>query len=80
MECPAVMIVGTGAGAGKSTVCLAIIQALLQNTSLKADEIAYIKPCTQCEGVQLVSKFCHRHGITHRGIGPVVYVHGFTCE
>jgi hypothetical protein len=43
-------------------------------------ELAYIKPATQCRHVQLISKYCAKKGITHRGIGPVVFYTGFTRE
>jgi dethiobiotin synthetase len=41
-------------------------------------EIAYIKPATQCEEPQLISKFCKAKGIAYNGIGPLVFYSGFT--
>ena len=40
----------------------------------KPSDLAYIKPCTQCEDVQIISKYCEKMGIQHQGIGPVIFV------
>jgi dethiobiotin synthetase len=77
---PGVLIAGDKAGAGKSTICLAILHSLIQSGTFTASELAYIKPCTQCEDITLVSKYCEQVGIAHRGIGPVRYYKGFTYE
>jgi hypothetical protein len=44
------------------------------------NELAYIKPCTQCEDIQLVSKYCEQNSIEHRGLGPIVFYEGYTQE
>ena len=42
-------------------------------------DLAYIKPATQCEAVQLVEEFCKHKGIDSCvPIGPIVYYKGFT--
>ncbi|DBA03888.1 TPA: hypothetical protein N0F65_004578 [Lagenidium giganteum] len=64
---------------GKSTVCLGIIGSLLAQ-GLQPDQIAYIKPATQCEAPQLIARFCHQHGIACRDIGPILFYSGFTRE
>ncbi|CAK4228843.1 unnamed protein product [Aphanomyces euteiches] len=62
---------------GKSTVCLGLLGSLLE-LGYKPSELAYIKPATQCELPQLVSRFCEHYGIDARPIGPVVFYSGFT--
>jgi hypothetical protein len=47
---------------------------LLLKRGYEPKELAYIKPCTQCEDVQLVSKYCESKGIAHQGLGPVIFV------
>jgi len=42
------------------------------------EEIAYIKPATQCEKTQLVAKFCASKQIESIPIGPIVYYKGYT--
>eukprot|EP00475_Leptophrys_vorax_P005200 TRINITY_DN13142_c0_g1_i1.p1 TRINITY_DN13142_c0_g1~~TRINITY_DN13142_c0_g1_i1.p1 ORF type:complete len:281 (-),score=97.71 TRINITY_DN13142_c0_g1_i1:16-858(-) len=77
---PGLLIAGDKAGAGKSTICLAILHTLVTNNIFTAADLAYIKPSTQCEDITLVSKYCESMGIAHRGIGPVRYYKGFTYE
>ena len=43
-------------------------------------DLAYIKPATQCEAPQLVTKWCDAMGVANRGLGPVVFYKGFTRE
>ncbi|KAI9913394.1 hypothetical protein PsorP6_005462 [Peronosclerospora sorghi] len=62
---------------GKSTVCLGLIGTLLC-TGYTASDVAYIKPATQCEKPQLVTKFCRQEGITCVEAGPIVFYRGFT--
>lgn len=62
---------------GKTSVCLGILGSLLKSGYLPS-EIAYIKPATQCEEPQLISKFCKAKGIACNGIGPLVFYSGFT--
>jgi dethiobiotin synthetase len=70
---------GVKSGIGKSTIVLGVLQQLLKY-GFKPEELAYIKPCTQCEDVQLVSKWAELNGVAHRGIGPVRFYKGFTAE
>ncbi|SPQ95405.1 unnamed protein product (mitochondrion) [Plasmodiophora brassicae] len=73
-----VMVAGAGSGVGKSTVCLALLIALLRRGGYAPGDLAYVKPTTQCEGVQLVARWCSANGVACRGIGPVVYRQGFS--
>lgn len=70
-------ISGDRAQVGKSTVCLGVLGTLLQS-GYQASDIAYIKPATQCEKPQLVTKFCRQEGITCCEVGPILYYKGFT--
>lgn len=70
---------GSGSGVGKSHVSLTLLMSLLESGVFRADELAYIKPCTQCESVQLISKYCAARAIACVGRGPVLYRPGFTC-
>lgn len=74
-----VFVAGDGSGAGKSSVALGILACLLKN-GFKPEELAYIKPATQCEDIQLVSKWCEANGIAHNGIGPIRFYQGLTRE
>lgn len=66
-------ICGDASGVGKSSISMGLLHGLLSH-GYKAEELAYIKPCTQCEDIQLVTKFCEQHGIAHEGVGPVIFV------
>jgi dethiobiotin synthetase len=72
-------IMGSGSGAGKSTVCMGIL-AQLVTVGYAPSELAYIKPMTQCTDQQAVTQFCERMNISHRGIGELVYRKGFTRD
>eukprot|EP00008_Paramoeba_atlantica_P003139 CAMPEP_0201490310 /NCGR_PEP_ID=MMETSP0151_2-20130828/26120_1 /ASSEMBLY_ACC=CAM_ASM_000257 /TAXON_ID=200890 /ORGANISM="Paramoeba atlantica, Strain 621/1 / CCAP 1560/9" /LENGTH=284 /DNA_ID=CAMNT_0047876225 /DNA_START=60 /DNA_END=911 /DNA_ORIENTATION=- len=72
-------VAGMHSSAGKSTTCLTILSHLFSN-GYSADSLAYIKPVTQCEQIQPVTKFCHDNGIRHVDIGPVVFRAGVTYE
>ena len=75
------MIVGAaGSGAGKSTVCLSLLGALLRDKGFRAEDLAYIKPCTQGVQQTLVAKWCHDRGVACRHVGPVVFFNGFTRQ
>jgi dethiobiotin synthetase len=71
-------LVGTISGAGKSTVALGLLHSLLQN--IPAQQIAYLKPATQCESVTLVSKFCVEMGIATLSTSPIVFYAGYTQQ
>jgi hypothetical protein len=62
-----------------SSVAMGLLHLLLKR-GYKSHELAYIKPCTQCEDVQIVSKYCEKQGIAHQGLGPVIFYEGFTAE
>jgi len=70
-------ISGDKSSVGKSSICLCILASLLR-LGVDPGALAYIKPVTQCESEQLVSRFCMRMGIAHCGVGPVVFYKGFT--
>jgi dethiobiotin synthetase len=72
-----IFVSGDRSQVGKSTVCLGLLGALLAR-GMRAEDIAYIKPATQCEAPQLVGRFCAARGIACRPIGPIVYYSGFT--
>ncbi|KAG7399206.1 hypothetical protein PHYBOEH_009372 [Phytophthora boehmeriae] len=74
-----IFVSGDRAQVGKSTVCLGLVGALLRS-GYSAEEIAYIKPATQCEKPQLVAKFCRQQGITVCDVGPILFYKGFTRE
>ena len=58
---------------GKTTVAMGLLHLFLKR-GYKPSDLAYIKPCTQCEDVQIISKYCEKMGIQHQGIGPVIFV------
>ena len=68
---------GDRSSVGKSSICLAILATLLRK-GFSPSSLAYIKPVTQCEAEQPITRFCNRHGISNRGIGPVIFYKGFT--
>ncbi|KAG7393391.1 hypothetical protein PHYPSEUDO_009595 [Phytophthora pseudosyringae] len=70
---------GDRAQVGKSTVCLGLVGALLRS-GYAASEVAYIKPATQCEKPQLVTKFCRQQGVACCEVGPILFYKGFTRE
>lgn len=56
-----------------------LLGALLKTEKYAPSDLAYIKPATQCEAIQLVEEFCKHRGITSCvPIGPIVYYKGFT--
>lgn len=79
-RCPsfgALFVAGDKSSVGKSSSCLALLSSLLR-LGFRAADLAYIKPVTQCEAEQLVTRFCLQHGIACVGVGPVVFYKGFT--
>ncbi|GMF30250.1 unnamed protein product [Phytophthora fragariaefolia] len=74
-----VFVSGDRAQVGKSTTCLGLVGALLRGGFAAAD-VAYIKPATQCEKPQLVTKFCRQQGVACCEVGPVLFYKGFTRE
>lgn len=77
--CQLIFVSGDESGVGKTTCCLGILSNALLS-GYKASELAYIKPCTQCEDVQMLWKFCASEGIEFNGIGPITYRKGYTQE
>lgn len=71
-----IFIGGDRSQVGKSSCCLGLLAALCRRYG--ANQVAYIKPATQCETPQLVTKYCASNGIACVGIGPIVYYSGFT--
>lgn len=72
-------IMGTNSGVGKSTVCLGILAQLL-NYGYLPEQLAYIKPITQCVKKQAVAEFCAKNGIPFVDIGSLVFKKGFTRD
>lgn len=71
-------ISGDRSSVGKSTFSLLLLAALLDTVGFPASSVAYIKPVTQCEAEQPITKFCRQRGVDCQGIGPVVFYSGFT--
>mmetsp|Transcript_6773 Transcript_6773/g.6888 ORF Transcript_6773/g.6888 Transcript_6773/m.6888 type:complete len:556 (-) Transcript_6773:95-1762(-) len=68
---------GDRSSVGKSSICLALLGSLIR-LGVNPHYMAYIKPVTQCEAAQPVTDYCSKVGISHRGVGPVVFFKGFT--
>eukprot|EP00483_Globobulimina_turgida_P013204 UN13228 len=73
-------ISGDRSAVGKSSICAAIIQSLIDNDVLKATEIGYIKPMTQCIKPTNVARYCLMNGIECQPIGPIVFKKGYTSQ
>ena len=71
-----IFVGGDRSSVGKSSTCLGLMANLLQ--SMEPHELAYIKPATQSESVQLIETYCEHHGIRCVPVGPLVYYRGFT--
>jgi len=78
-SCIRLFVAGAVTHVGKTSVCLSIL-ASLRKAGLKASELAYIKPATQCEEVDLLSKWCMMEGVEHVAgeHAPLVFYQGFT--
>ena len=70
---------GSASGVGKSTLCEGLLSQLLLG-GYKPEQLAYIKPMTQCTDKQAVTAFCQREHIAHRSIGSLVFKQGFTKD
>jgi hypothetical protein len=68
-----VFIAGGKSTAGKSSFCLALMMALIQRFKIPPSNLSYIKPATQCEAEQPITRFCRNNNIACIPIGPVVY-------
>ena len=73
-----IFVAGDRSQVGKSSSCLGLIGTLHEKLGYLNTELAYIKPATQCEGTQLITRYCNNNNITNVGIGPVVFYSGFT--
>lgn len=80
-ECPApigqLFISGDRSSVGKSSVAVALLAALIKH-GVSPSALSYIKPVTQCEAQQPVTRYCYRVGIQEESVGPVVFYQGFT--
>lgn len=72
-------IMGSESGIGKSTVCLGILAQLLASGYLP-EQLAYIKPATQCIKKQAVAEFCAHNHIPCVDMGGLVFKPGFTRD
>jgi dethiobiotin synthetase len=70
---------GAESGAGKSTVCQGILAQLLAS-GFTSDQLAYIKPVTQCTEKQPVTLFCEQKNILYRDLGSLVFKNGFSKD
>ena len=71
---------GDRSSVGKSSICAAIIQCFINKQILKASDIAYIKPMTQCLKATDVARYCLSNGIDCIPIGPIVFRKGYTSS
>jgi len=74
-----IYVMGSESGTGKSTVCLGILAQLLAS-GYAADQLAYIKPVTQCIAKQSVTLFCAQTRIPYPDIGHLVFKKGFSRD
>ena len=72
-------VMGAESGAGKSTVCLGILAQLLAS-GFTADQLAYIKPVTQCVAKQPVALFCEQRHISCKDLGSLIFKKGFSKD
>ncbi len=70
---------GSASGVGKSTICEYLLAQLLLD-GFQPEQLAYIKPMTQCTDKQAVTVFCERKGISHQGLGNLVFKKGFSKD
>ena len=74
-----IYVMGSESGAGKSTVCLGILAQLLAS-GFTPNQLAYIKPVTQCIAKQDVALFCEQTKIPCTDIGNLVFKKGFSRD
>lgn len=70
---------GSSSGIGKTTICEGLLSQFLAH-GYKPEQLAYIKPMTQCIDKQSVTEFCERQHIAHRSIGSLVFKKSFTKD
>ncbi len=74
-----IYVMGSESGAGKSTVCLGILAQLLVS-GLTPNQLAYIKPVTQCIAKQTVALFCEQTKIPYSDIDTLVFRKSFSRD
>jgi len=74
-----IYVMGSESGAGKSTVCLGLLAQLLES-GFPPNQLAYIKPVTQCIEKQAVALFCEHSKIPCKDIGGLVFRKGFSRD
>jgi dethiobiotin synthetase len=79
MDTKYLYVMGAESGAVKSTVCQGILTQLL-DSGFTADQLAYIKPVTQCTEIQPVALFCKQQNIPYRDLGSLVFKKGFSKD
>ena len=72
-------MMGSASGVGKTTLCEGLLSQCLLN-GYQAEQLAYIKPMTQCTDKQAVTEFCEHENIDHQSIGSLVFNSGFTKD
>ncbi|MCK5121741.1 MAG: AAA family ATPase [Methylococcales bacterium] len=70
-------MMGSSSNIGKTTLCEGLLLQLLID-GYQPEQLAYIKPITQCIEKQAVSVFCENNHIAHQSIGSLVFTKGFT--
>lgn len=66
-------IAGSRSTAGKSSLCLALLRSLVTRFGVNPSMLSYIKPVTQCEAEQPITRFCRKYAISCVPIGPIVF-------
>jgi hypothetical protein len=86
------MITGDRSSVGKSTFCLLLLHSLLtynnnnnnnnDNNNVAAlvsgNQLAYLKPITQCEQIQPVTRYCQSTNIPTLSTSIIIFYPGFT--
>lgn len=70
---------GSSSGVGKTTICEGLLTQLLFK-GYKPEQLAYIKPMTQCTDMQAITAFCESKHISHQSIPGLVFKKGFTKD
>lgn len=68
---------GASSGVGKTTLCEGLLSQLMSD-GYQPEQLAYIKPVTQCIEKQPITVFCEKVNISHQSIGSLVFTKGFT--
>ena len=70
---------GSSSNVGKTTLCEGLLSQCLLD-GYQPEQLAYIKPMTQCIEKQAVTVFCENKHIAHLSIGSLVFNSGFTKD